>query len=338
MDVDAFLRSALAEDLGDAGDITSVATIPADARARAHVVARAAGCIAGLDVALRVFTLLDERVRVERLQAPDVMAGTPGRAAGGSGTAGGGAGPAAGGSGTTEGGAGPAAGGSGTAGGGAGPAADRLVTIGDGSVVAAGTRLAVVDGPARSILSAERLALNLLGHLSGIATATRALVDSIEGTRARIVDTRKTTPMLRALEKAAVRAGGGGNHRMGLYDAVLIKDNHVQAVGSVGAAVTRARQAVGSDRPVSVEVEIDCLDDLEEAIAAGADIILLDNMDLEVMRAAVERAAGRCLLEASGGITLETVREVAETDVDLISVGWITHSAPALDVALDFEV
>jgi len=266
------------------------------------------------------------------------MAGTPGRAAGGSGTAGGGAGPAAGGSGTTEGGAGPAAGGSGTAGGGAGPAADRLVTIGDGSVVAAGTRLAVVDGPARSILSAERLALNLLGHLSGIATATRALVDRIEGTRARIVDTRKTTPMLRALEKAAVRAGGGGNHRMGLYDAVLIKDNHVQAVGSVGAAVTRARQAVGADGPVSVEVEIDRLDDLEEAIAAGADIILLDNMDLEVMRAAVERAAGRCLLEASGGITLETVREVAETDVDLISVGWITHSAPALDVALDFEV
>jgi len=309
MDVDAFLRSALAEDLGDAGDITSAATIPADARARAHVAARGAGCIAGLDVALRVFTLLDERVRVERLQAPDAMAGTPGRAAGGSGA---------------------------TAGG-AGPAADRLAIVGDGSVVAAGTRLAVVDGPARSILSAERLALNLLGHLSGIATATRALVDRIEGTRARIVDTRKTTPMLRALEKAAVRAGGGGNHRMGLYDAVLIKDNHVQAVGSVGAAVTRARQAVGADR-VIVEVEIDRLDDLEEAIAAGADIILLDNMDPEMMRAAVERAAGRCLLEASGGITLETVREVAETDVDLISVGWITHSAPALDVALDFEV
>ncbi len=196
--------------------------------------------------------------------------------------------------------------------------------------------LASVAGPARSILAGERVALNLLRHLSGIATATRLFVDRIEGTGAAIVDTRKTTPLLRALEKMAVRAGGGDNHRMGLYDAVLIKDNHIQAVGNDGEAVARARQQLVE--AARVEVEIERLLDLEPAIAAGADIVMLDNMEPAQMREAVEQARGRCLLEASGGITLETVREVAETGVDMISVGWITHSAPALDVALDFEV
>jgi nicotinate-nucleotide pyrophosphorylase (carboxylating) len=207
--------------------------------------------------------------------------------------------------------------------------------VADGAVVAANTVLASVKGPARAILAGERVALNLLGHLSGVATATRALVDRVEGTGATILDTRKTTPLLRAFEKAAVRAGGGRNHRMGLYDAVLIKDNHVQAVGSVGEAVKRARKQVGPK--MHVEVEIDRVADLESAIKAGADIVLLDNMRPAQMRKAVALARGRCLLEASGGITLANVRKVAETGVDFISVGWITHSAPALDVALDFE-
>jgi len=207
-------------------------------------------------------------------------------------------------------------------------------TVEDGTVVAAGTVLGTVEGAARSILTAERVALNTLGHLSGVATATRELVDLIEGTGATIVDTRKTTPTLRALEKMAVRAGGGVNHRMGLYDAVLIKDNHIAAVGSVAEAIHSARLYVGER--VTVEVEIDRLEDLESAIEAGADVVLLDNMSPALMRRAVERAGGRCLLEASGGITRENVRAVAETGVDRISVGWITHSAPALDVALDF--
>lgn len=206
--------------------------------------------------------------------------------------------------------------------------------IRDGMIVHAGTVVAEVRGPARSLLTAERVALNLLGHLSGVATATRAFVDRVAGTGATIIDTRKTTPGLRALEKAAVRAGGGANHRMGLYDAVLIKDNHIAAVGSAAEAVRRARAHVGST--VRVEVEIESLDDLEGAIEAGADIVMLDNMDGASMREAVRRTAGRCLLEASGGITLDSVRAAAETGVDWISVGRITHSAPSLDVALDF--
>ncbi len=205
----------------------------------------------------------------------------------------------------------------------------------DGQVVEAGTELATVAGAARAILAGERVALNLLGHLSGIATATRAFVDRVEGTNATIVDTRKTTPLLRRIEKMAVAAGGGGNHRMGLYDAVLIKDNHIRAVGSAAEAVTRARAQVGPG--VRVEVEIESLSELEDVIVAGADIVMLDNMEPELMRTAVEQGSGRCLLEASGGITLDNVLCVAETGVDLISVGWITHSAPALDVALDFE-
>ena len=202
-------------------------------------------------------------------------------------------------------------------------------------MVSAGTRLATLRGDALSILAAERLALNLLGQLSGVATATRELVDRVDGTQARVIDTRKTVPLLRSLQKMAVMAGGGGNHRMGLYDQVLIKDNHIEAVGSPSEAVRRARTHVGDE--MMVEVEIERLDDLESVIEAGADIVMLDNMAPAVMREAVEQASGRVLLEASGGITLDTIRAVAESGVDLISVGGLTHSSPALDVALDFE-
>jgi nicotinate-nucleotide pyrophosphorylase (carboxylating) len=273
VDIDEFLAAALAEDLGEAGDITSAATIAPDAVAAANVVARAPGCIAGLAPAMRVFELLEPSVAIA-----------------------------------------------------------ALVT--DGTVVKKGAVIASVRGPAAALLAGERVALNLLGRLSGVATATRALVDRIEGTGATILDTRKTTPLWRMLEKTAVRAGGGANHRMGLYDAVLIKDNHIESVGSVAEAVRRARKRVGPK--LHVEVEIDRVSDLEPAIEAGADIVMLDNMRPVQMRKAVALARGRCKLEASGGITLANVRRIAETGVDFISVGWITHSAPALDVALDF--
>jgi nicotinate-nucleotide pyrophosphorylase (carboxylating) len=205
----------------------------------------------------------------------------------------------------------------------------------DGDAVTAGTVLARVSGPARSILAAERTCLNLLGHLSGIATTTRQVASLIAHTGATIVDTRKTTPGLRALEKYAVKAGGGANHRFGLFDAVLIKDNHLAASGGVAAAVEAARSAVG--HAVKVEVEVDDTAQIEEAITAGADTILLDNMTPAQLRDAVAITAGRCVLEASGGITPETVAAVAETGVDLISLGWLTHSAPRWDVALDFD-
>ncbi len=207
--------------------------------------------------------------------------------------------------------------------------------VSDGDMVAAGTVLVTLTGPARAILGGERVALNLLGRLSGIATATRALVDQIAGTRAKILDTRKTTPLLRALEKMAGVAGGGTNHRMGLYDAVLIKDNHIRAVGSPAKAVMLARAQVAPE--IQVEVEIETLADLEGVIEAGADVVMLDNMAPHALRAAVAQTAGRCILEASGGISAKNIRSVAETGVDLISVGCITHSAPILDVALDFE-
>ncbi len=205
----------------------------------------------------------------------------------------------------------------------------------DGDDVAAGAVLAEVAGPAAPILTAERTALNVLGRMCGIATATRDLVALVAGTGARVADTRKTTPGLRALEKHAVRTGGGVNHRFGLHDAVLIKDNHLVLAGGVGAAVAAARARVG--HLVQVEVEVETLDQLDEAIAAGADVVMLDNMTPAELRAAVDRAAGRVVLEASGGITPATIRVVAETGVDLISVGWLTHSAPILDVALDLD-
>ena len=274
IDIDEFLLAALHEDLGEAGDVTSDSTIPEDARSTGHFIARSAGCIAGLGVALRVFDLVDDDLATGALVA-------------------------------------------------------------DGDEVAAGTCLASVTGSSRSILAGERVALNLLGQLSGVATETRKLVAAIAGTQATIIDTRKTTPLLRGLQKMAVVAGGGMNHRMGLYDQILIKDNHIQAVGSAAEAVRRARAQVAD--ALKIEVEIEDLADLELVIEAGADIVLLDNMPPDAMRRAVQVAAGRVLLEASGGITATTVRAVAESGVDLISVGALTHSAPALDVALDFE-
>ena len=209
----------------------------------------------------------------------------------------------------------------------------------EGEDAAAGAVLASVRGPARPLLAAERTALNLLGHLSGVATATRDLATAVAPHGARIVCTRKTTPGLRALEKYAVRAGGGANHRFGLDDAVLIKDNHWAIAGGVAPAVERARAGVG--HLVKIEVEVDTLDELAQALAAEVDAILLDNMELPALRAAVElarRAPRRVILEASGGITPATAPAIAATGVDLLSVGWITHSAPALDVALDVIV
>jgi nicotinate-nucleotide pyrophosphorylase (carboxylating) len=267
------LVRALAEDLGAAGDRTSLATVPETTVADGAFVARGDGIVAGLFLLPEVFARLDPRVEVE-------------------------------------------------------PAAA------DGDAVTAGARLARVRGPARALLAGERTALNLLGRLSGIATATRDLVDRVAGTRAVVLDTRKTMPGLRALEKYAVRCGGGVNHRFGLHDAILIKDNHVAAAGSVAEALRRARAAAPPG--LTVEVEIDRLDDLETAIAGGADVVMLDNFDLPSLREAVARAAGRVPLEASGRVRPETIRAIAETGVDRISVGWITHSAPSLDVALDF--
>lgn len=269
---DALLRRALEEDLGLAGDLTTNAVVPAVERLAGRIVARRAGCIAGLEIAARVFALLDADVRFDARAS-------------------------------------------------------------DGDVVAAGATLADLAGPARAILTGERVALNLLGHLSGVATVTRGIVDAIAGTRARIVCTRKTTPGLRALEKYAVRAGGGSNHRFGLDDAVLIKDNHLAIAGSVEEAVRRARAAAG--HLVKIEVEVDDLAQLERALACPIDAVLLDNMPPPVLRQAVKLVAGRVITEASGGITPDTARPIAETGVDLLSVGWITHSAPSLDVALD---
>ncbi|RIA55037.1 carboxylating nicotinate-nucleotide diphosphorylase [Dichotomicrobium thermohalophilum] len=206
--------------------------------------------------------------------------------------------------------------------------------VADGDPVETGTELALITGNTRTLLSAERVALNFLGRLSGIATLTAQYVAAVSGTQARITCTRKTTPGLRALEKYAVRAGGGVNHRFGLFDGVLIKDNHVAASGGVGPAVERARAAAG--HMVRIEVEVDTLAQLDEALALGVDAILLDNMSLDDLREAVARTGGRALLEASGGVSLETVGAIAATGVDLISAGALTHSARCLDVALDF--
>ena len=269
------VRTALREDLGRAGDITTSATIPADARATAHLVARQPGIIAGLRVAAWAFREIDPGVRFSALAS-------------------------------------------------------------DGDPVQSGTIVAEVEGPAAAILSAERVALNFLCHLSGVASATRALVDRVKHTRARVCDTRKTTPGLRALEKYAVRCGGGTNHRFGLDDAILIKDNHIAVAGGVLAAIRGARAAAG--HLVKVEIEIDTLDQLVEAMVEGPDAVLLDNMTLAEMREAVGLVAGRAITEASGNVTLETIAAIAETGVDLISSGWITHSAPILDLALDVVV
>ncbi len=266
--IDALVARALAEDLGD-GDVTSTATVPAEARAAATITQKAPGVIFGLDCAEAVFRALDPDVRLSRRVAEGEWRD-------------------------------------------GGPVLD-------------------IEGSARAIVSAERTALNFLGRLSGVATLTARHVAAIAGTGARILDTRKTTPGLRALEKAAVAAGGATNHRAGLYDAILIKENHAAAAGGVGEAVRLARAAAPE---LPLEVECRDLAEVDEALAAGAPRILLDNMDLEQLREAVAHVGGRAELEASGGVTLEGLRDIAETGVDFISVGALTHSAPTLDLSL----
>jgi len=271
-----FVTAALTEDLAGGSDVTTAATVGADATGCADLVARSAGVVAGLGVAAAVFALV------------------PGDLDG------------------------------------AGLSWAELVT--DGDQVVPGQSVLRVTGPVGPMLTAERTALNLLCHLSGVATLTRQWVDAVAGTGARIRDTRKTTPGMRALEKYAVRCGGGLNHRMALSDAALIKDNHVAAAGSVAAAFAAVRrQAPG----LPLEVECDTLDQVAEALAAGADQILLDNFAVPDMAAAVALSGGRARLEASGGLTLATARAVAETGVDYLAVGALTHSAPALDIGLD---
>lgn len=206
--------------------------------------------------------------------------------------------------------------------------------VNDGTAVVAAGEVARISGSARALLSAERVALNFLCHMSGIASLTRRYVEAIEGTRAKIVDTRKTNPGLRAFEKYAVRCGGGQNHRWGLFDAILIKDNHIVAAGGIAKAVAAARARAG--HTVKIEVEVDSLDQLTEVLRHPVDAVLLDNMTPDTMRKAVALVGGRVVTEASGGVSLDTVRTIAETGVDLISVGALTHSAPILDLGLDF--
>jgi nicotinate-nucleotide pyrophosphorylase (carboxylating) len=214
------------------------------------------------------------------------------------------------------------------------PAITMRIHLEDGAAAAPGAVIAEIAGPAGAILTAERVALNFLGHLSGIATATAGIAASIRHTRAKITCTRKTTPGLRFAEKYAVRAGGGANHRFGLDDAILIKDNHIAIAGSITTAITRARETIG--HLVKIEVEVDTLAQLEEALLLRPDAILLDNMTPETLRAAVRHIAGRAITEASGRINAQTAPAIAETGVDLISAGWLTHSARVLDIGLDF--
>ena len=272
-EIRAYVREALDEDQAFK-DVTTIATVLSDRRARATLVARQDGVIAGVPFALEAFRTLDPTVTIR-------------------------------------------------------------VDVDDGARVRADTSVFYISGHARGMLSAERVALNFMQRLSGIATLTRRFVDAVAGTGAKILDTRKTTPGWRALEKYAVRAGGGVNHRMDLASAVLIKDNHLAAVeGDIALAVRRAREVA---RPgARVEVECDRLEQVDAALAAGADIILLDNMAPDALRECVKRVGGKAILEASGGVSLSTVRAIAETGVNWISVGALTHSAPALDLALDF--
>jgi len=266
------VAATLAEDLGEAGDITSAAVIPADARFRGVMDSRHAISVAGLPIAEAFFRALDPEVTVELL-------------------------------------------------------------VDEGDRVGPGTDLMRVTGKARALLTAERSALNTIQHLSGIATMTRQYVDAMAGTGAILLDTRKTIPGLRVLEKYAVRMGGGTNHRMGLWDAAMIKDNHVAVAGGVAEAVQRAASA----GIASIIVECDRIDQIEPALAAGATHLLLDNMEPPLLRAAVTLVGGRVPTEASGGVRLDTIRAIAETGVTYISVGRLTQSAPAADIGLDFE-
>ncbi|WP_431892329.1 carboxylating nicotinate-nucleotide diphosphorylase [Micromonospora haikouensis] len=290
------LVTAFAEDLGpDFLDVTSVATIPATQTDTADLVARADGVVAGLAVAAAAFELAAE------------VTGFP-------------AGP----------GAGPAAG----AKAGGGRTVEVSVVAHDGQRVSRGDVLATVAGPTRLLLTAERTALNLLCRMSGVATHTRAWADALAGTKATVLDTRKTTPGLRALEKYAVRAGGGTNKRMGLYDVAMIKDNHKFAAGGVAAAYRRVREVFPG---VAVQVEVDTLAEALEAVEAGADFLLLDNMTPATLRDVVAAVGDRAELEATGGLTLDVVAEYGATGVDYLSVGALTHSSPILDVALDLR-
>ena len=266
---------ALAEDLGRAGDITSQSVIPENARAKASIVSREEGVLAGLDLAVEAFTQND-------------------------------------------------------------PAAVFTNTVLDGVHVSPGDTVLTIEANARGLLSGERVALNFVSHLSGIASHTADFVAAISGTQARITCTRKTTPGLRALEKYAVRSGGGYNHRFGLDDAILIKDNHIAVAGSVTAALKAAKE--NASHMVTVEIEIDTLEQLDEALQEGTDVVLLDNMSPEMLREAVTMVNGKATTEASGRISLETVADIARTGVDYISVGKITHSSPTMDFGLDMEI
>ena len=270
--MDDLVARALAEDVGD-GDVTTEATIPAGARARATITQKAPGAVYGLDVAEAVFRRLDPEVRAERL-------------------------------------------------------VDEGVWRDDGGPVLR------VEGSARALLTGERTALNFLQRLSGVATAAARAARTVEGTGATVLDTRKTTPGLRALEKAAVAAGGAANHRAGLYDMVLIKENHIAAAGGIAQAVRAAREHA-PDLPL--EVEVRDLDEIDQALEAGAERLLLDNMTPDELRHAVDHVAGRAKLEASGGVTFETLKQIADTGVDWVSVGALTHSAAALDLSLLLE-
>jgi nicotinate-nucleotide pyrophosphorylase (carboxylating) len=270
-DLGAFVRATLAEDMGEGGDLTSQAVIPADAELTAVMDSRDAVVVAGLPIAEAFFRALDPNVCIERL-------------------------------------------------------------VEDGAKVAAGADLMRLRGNARALLTAERSALNTVQHLTGVATMTRQYVEAIEGTGCILLDTRKTLPGLRVLEKYATRMGGATNHRMRLDDGVMIKDNHIAVAGGVEPAVRAAKAAGLKD----VVVEVDRLDQIEPALAAGADRLLLDNMGPEVLREAVRLVAGRAPTEASGGVRLDTVRAIAEAGVTYVSVGRITQSAPAADIGLDF--
>jgi nicotinate-nucleotide pyrophosphorylase (carboxylating) len=273
--VEPIVRAALLEDIGRGRDLTTDAIVEPQRVAKAQIAARTGGVVAGIDIALLAFRLLDERVRAD-------------------------------------------------------------VHSRDGQRVDPGDVVADIEGSARAILTGERTALNFLCRLSGIATATRTLVELVSGTGAKIADTRKTTPGLRSLERYAVACGGGTNHRFGLDDGVLIKDNHLVLAGSIRAAVAAARARVG--HMVKVEVEVDTLEQLEEALVEPIDAVLLDNMTAEQLTEGVRLVGRRVLTEASGGVTRENVAAIARSGVDLISVGWLTHSAPALDFGLDMPL
>ena len=273
-DLSDFVRRVLAEDMGSGGDVTSRATIAAEARFTAEMNCREPIAVAGLDIAIAFFRALDRDVQIDK-------------------------------------------------------------KVADGDCVEAGCVLMTLDGNARAMLGAERSALNTLQHLSGIATLTRRYADAIAGTGATLLDTRKTIPGLRLLDKYAARMGGAENHRMRLDDGVLIKDNHVGVAGSVEAAVAAA---VAAGTGLQIQVEVDRIEQIEPALAAGAERLLLDNMAPAMLREAVALVAGRVPLEASGGVNLETIRAIAETGVDYISVGRITQSAPAVDIGLDYRL